>query len=259
MHLALNHLIEDDRYLKFLMKCGNAGDWITLDNSAHEFTAGQPIEDLLVNAIRIKARELVIPDVLFHAMYTVEAGRAALKFLGESTLYRACSPTPRLMIVPQGRDEEDWVWCMRQLVDTAGAWGFRDLLTIGLSKDYESYNGFPGGLQHLIHTYLAPLYAEKGIKTHLLGWPCNWNIVHLARQYPCLRSTDTAKPFIYALRGIQLDAHHVPPPMRRPEDYFDTRLTTKQRTLASFNLLTFKLAARGVRSAHEDADLVGSA
>lgn len=248
MHLVLNHLLDDPRYTDYYEKCGQAGDWITLDNSAHEFQSGQPIEDLLVNAIRIRARELVIPDVLFHAMYTVEAGREAFKFLDGSTLFHACSPTPRLMVVPQGRDEEDWSWCLHQLVDTAQAYGFKDLLTIGLSKDYESYPGFPGGLKHLIQEYCVPYALHHGISTHLLGWTCDWSIVNLSRGFPCLRSTDTAKPFIYAMKGLRLDHAIIPYVTHRPHDYFDWEPSEKELEVCTHNVMVFKAAARGIRN-----------
>jgi hypothetical protein len=249
MHLALNHLLEDSDYLDFMVDCGKEGDWITLDNSAHEFQSGQPIQDVLVNAIQIRAREIVIPDTLFHAMYTVESGRKAMKFLAQSPLFSSCSPTPRLMVVPQGRDEDDWAWCLRQLVESAHSWGFRELLTIGLSKDYESYPGFEGGLNHLIQNHCVPMHKAFGIKTHLLGWPCNWNIIDLSRNYPCLRSTDTAKPFIYAMRNHKFDPHIRPPQMKRPEDYFEADPFERReglRRVATHNACVFKLAARGV-------------
>lgn len=247
MHLALNHLLDDEEYRRFMTVCGDAGDWITLDNSAHEFKSGQAIENVLMNAITIKAREIVIPDTLFHAMFTVQQARQAFKFLEESALFQACSPTPRLMVVPQGRDEMDWAWCLGQLVETAQAYRFKELLTIGLSKDYDK---FPGGLPHLLHKYLEP-YALQGINVHLLGWTCNWNLSSLAREYGFIRSIDTAKPFIYAMRGHRLTHQRPPAPMRRPEDYFSYSFYEHPEALeiAHENVAQFKLAARGIRSA----------
>lgn len=262
MHLGLNHLMENETYAAFMEKCGREGDWITLDNSAHEFHSGQPIEDLLVNAIRIHARELVIPDVLFHSMQTVESGRAAFKFLADSTLYKACSPSPLLMVVPQGRDEIDWAWCLKTLVADAEAYGLGGLVTVGLSKDYEE---FPGGLRKLIDKYLMPLYAQKQILTHLLGWTCNWDLIRFARDYHCLRSTDSAKPFIYAYDGIKLHHDKVPPKRRRPEDYFEfPRLETLGANndlleIAFSNATAFKLAARGVKIRSDEDALVAGA
>jgi hypothetical protein len=259
MHLALNHLMTDLDYSRFMQKVGNAGEWITLDNSAHEFQSGQKIEDLLVNAIAIQAREMVIPDVLFHAMYTVEAGRDAFRFLSKSDLFKACSPTPRLMIVPQGRDVGDWAWCLSQLVETAEAWGFGGLLSVGLSKDYAKYPGFPGGLNHLIHQHLLPLYASKKIETHLLGWPCTWDLIDLSRKYPCLRSTDSAKPFIYAFEGVTLNHNQVPRYIRRPEGYFDMALEDDMIQVAQMNVTAFKLASRGVKQREDEGSLVTGA
>jgi hypothetical protein len=249
MHLALNHLLVNDAYRHFMTVCGNqAGDWITLDNSAHEFHSGQAIQEVLTNAIAIKAREIVIPDTLFHAMFTVQQARDAFKFLSESALFQACSPTPRLMVVPQGQDELDWAWCLKQLVETADAYKFKDLLTIGLSKDYETR--FPGGLRHLLRAYLEP-YALIGIQTHLLGWTCKWNLCDMAREFSFIRSVDTAKPFIYAMAGYRLNHEKEPHTLHRPDDYFFYSFAEHPQELeiAESNVTQFKLAARGIRSA----------
>lgn len=258
MQLALNHLMDDQTYAAFMARCGEAGEWVTLDNSAHEYTAGQAIEELLVNAIRIQAREIVIPDVLFHSMYTVESGRSALKFLYESDLFKACSPTPRIMVVPQGRDELDWAWCLKQLAETAHAYGYQDLLTIGLSKDYAKYPGFPDGLNHLIYTYLEPMYRMYGVQTHLLGWTCDWEMIDLARSYSCLRSTDSAKPFIYALNGTTLHHGKVPKAINRPEGYFEMELGRDTIDTVQSNITAFKLASRGVRQRDEESLVHGA-
>jgi hypothetical protein len=254
MHLALNHLLENREYRQFMTACGDAGDWITLDNSAHEFKSGQAIEEVLVNAIAIKAREIVIPDTLFHAMFTVQQARAAFKFLSESALFEACSPTPRLMVVPQGRDEIDWAWCLKQLVDTAGAYGFKDLLTIGLSKDYDTL--VMGGLANLLRKYLEP-YAMVGIETHLLGWTCKWSLCDLAREFSFIRSIDTAKPFIYAMQGRRLSHDRDPVQIHRPENYFDYSFSNHSETLerANHNVTQFKLASRGIRSAPTEVSI----
>ena len=258
MHLALNHLMDNKTYAEFMRGCGERGEWITLDNSAHEFQSGDRIEKLLLNAIRIKAREIVIPDVLFHAMFTVQAGRSAIRYLADSELFRACSPTPRLMVVPQGRDVDDWAWCLQRLVEEVVDWGFGGLLSIGLSKDYAKHPGFPGGLPFLIHKYLEPLCIHHNVKTHLLGWPCTWELIGLARQFPCLRSTDSAKPFIYALAGIELTHNHNPIYKSRPEDYFDSHLRGSL-DLASRNVAAFKLASRGIRQRDDEEALVTGA
>ncbi|HEY7420085.1 MAG TPA: hypothetical protein VH593_33210, partial [Ktedonobacteraceae bacterium] len=202
MHLVLNHMLDEDAYRSYYRKQGEQEQWLTLDNSAHEMSSGRSIEELLPNAIVLRAREIVLPDHLFHAMYTVESGRDALAFLAKSTLFKSCSPTPRLMVVPQGHDEADWVWCLRALVSSADAHGFLPLLTIGLSKDYER---FEGGLNRLLGLHLQPLWERHQIPVHILGWPCTWEIIHLARRYPyMLRSIDSAKPVIYAQHGKKL-------------------------------------------------------
>jgi len=254
MHLALNHLLEIDSYFNFYKQMADEGKMVTLDNSAHENHSGDPISDLLVNAIRLKAREIVLPDTLFHSMHTVEGARTAFGFLAESPLYRACSPTPKLMVVPQGRDEEDWAWCLRSMIETAHAYGFSGLLTIGLSKDYFSYPGFPGGIDHLLRTYCRPMFEDRGIFTHLLGWTCTWDLIDWARNYSFVRSTDTAKPFIYAMHGQELTHDRVPRPISRGDNYFlysFERESVKEQ-IALRNIMALRLATRGVRS-EEDA------
>jgi hypothetical protein len=238
LHMVLSHLLDDPFYLEFYKKVGMSGEWITLDNSAHEMTGGQPMQELLPQAIAIRAREIVMPDYLFHAMFTVEATRDAFQTLTTSPLFSACSPTPKLMIVPQGADEDDWAWCLDQQLATAKAHGLDGLVTLGLSKDYVK---FPGGLRHLIREYLLP--KQKPI--HLLGWTCTWDLIDLARDFPSIRSTDTAKPFLYAYRNIPLNHYTEPRKLKRPDYYFSLNLEDHY-VLAEHNLAMFKLAARGV-------------
>jgi hypothetical protein len=236
--MVLSHLLDDPSYLSFYKRVAGYGEWITLDNSAHEMTGGQPMQELLPQAIAIKAREIVMPDYLFHAMYTVEATREAFRTLATSPLFKACSPTPKLMLVPQGRDEDDWAWCLDHQLATAKAYGLDGLVTLGLSKDYVK---FSGGLKHLIRQYLL----GRGKPIHLLGWPCTWDLIDLAREFPSIRSTDTAKPFLYAYRGITLNHYEEPRKLRRPDYYFDLDLIECEK-LVDHNVSMFKLASRGV-------------
>src|SRR5690242_1682881 len=164
MQFALHHLCENETYRNFYREQAAIGEYVILDNGAHENNVGTNIEDLVVTAAHIQAREIVLPDTLFHAMHTVEAARESFKVLAESPLFKSFSPTPRLMIVPQGRDSLDWEWCLDAMLRSAQAHGFFELLVIGLSKDYEKQEGFPLlGLDHLINRFLQPLYEKYKI------------------------------------------------------------------------------------------------
>jgi hypothetical protein len=70
----------------------------------------------------------------------------------------------------------------------------------------------------------------------------------IARAHPWIRSTDSAKPFVYAMRDIVLNPDEPAPQYpRRPEGYFDLHMTPAQRVKAHKNATTFKAVSSGSR------------
>jgi len=242
IHLILSHLLEDDRYASFYTTRALHGDYVILDNSAHEYGAGNKAEQLLAQCAAVFADEVVAPDVLFDANATVEASRSMFRYIDTHWEQYLIANKPRLMLVPQGTNRGEWVKSLHGLLR---AWdvvlGSRDMEdpVIGVSKDYDSI--VKGGITTLIKQYLEPMKAE----VHCLGWPTNlWSLAKVMQECPWVRSTDSAKPYVYAANEILLEpGGSVPEYPRRAPDYFTKPLTDKQRKIATRNVKVFQAAA----------------
>lgn len=245
LHLVLSHLLEDKEYRAFYRTQRLRGAYLILDNGAHENTAGEAMADLLLKAYGIRANEVVLPDTLFDADATVRGTREALDYLlGEGQ----DRPIPRMMLVPQGATRQEWNDCFEALVVTyQNAWAARpDLIptkvTIGVSKDYDE-DKFEGGHIALLE-HLASFRQWLTFDVHLLGWARDLHVLTFLRdRYPWIRSTDSAKPFVYASHGVSLEVGTSPAYPRRRPDYFKEALTPEQVAIAAYNVEVFKEAA----------------
>lgn len=240
IHLLLSHLLEDERFLSYYQERRELGDYLILDNSAHEFGVGTKAEQLLKQATQLQAQEVVCPDVLFDANGTVEATRQMLKYLEKHPTSYTKAGEPRLMVVPQGQDRTQWVKCLNNLLR---AWdSTREEIdigepVIGVSKDYDVF--VKGGITTLVYKYL------QGYEVHCLGWPSDlWSLARVQQECPWVRSTDSAKPFVYARHHVLLEpGGRVPAYPRRPKNYFDIELNRQQREIAARNIRVFDAAA----------------
>lgn len=255
-HLLLSHLLSNDDYRAHYAGERIRGAYLVLDNSAHEFRIGETAKQLREQAVWLNAQEVVIPDALEDGPKTVDLALKTLEAWYEKDQnQQMLQLNPALMYVPQGKDEAEWRECLAQLIEAHTFMakkikGFRRSFVLGVSKDYDVWEG---GLKHLLATYVHPLkdklWLEREIKmqVHMLGWTRDlWNLNEWAQEFPWLRSTDSAKPFVYARAGTTLSARQpVPPYPARPSDYFEVPLTTQQRKIATRNVHIFQLAAGG--------------
>ncbi len=247
-HLLLSHLADDPTYrAHYIGQSEQPGKFMILDNGAHENTRGMNSRALLLRAAELGVDEVVAPDVLFRSRETVERTQTALgRWVStDRELFTTLDLT--VMLVPQGEDPWAWRTCLQSLV-----WSYERLAdkypgvlrepTIGISKDYIMW---PGGIPKLLEQAVIPL----GHPVHLLGWSNDlWTLGEVSHRWPQLRSTDSARPFTYALRGIALDpSKDVPPYERRPADYFDAVLTDEQIALAWHNVKVFRELANDNR------------
>lgn len=246
MHLLLSHLMKDDRYVAHYVQQREEGDYLILDNSAHEHGTGNTIDKLLRQVKALGAQEVVLPDVLFDAHATINKTGVALDWLKQDKGMRAyvAAGEPRLMIVPQGNDKSaEWGYCLRKLLSEFDKVSIVSKPpVVGVSKDYDF---FRGGLVKLIKDYLQPLRGEYTFDVHILGWPSNlWTLSTLQDQFPWIRSTDSAKPHVYAKAGTLLEPGGVIPKYpRRDHDYFFEAFTPEQRSITNRNIEVFKAAA----------------
>lgn len=255
-HLILSHLLDDPDYMEHYKAERAQGAWLLLDNSAHENGEGADAEKLMYQALSMQVQEVVVPDALDHADNTLERSIEALgcwnELASEHHLYDLISKM-RFMYVPQGENYDRLVYCLDNLVKAhvynARQTGYRLDFSIGISKDYER---FPGGLMRFLDQEIKPMhlaFARNGvdIQIHMLGWGRDlWALKEISAKHPYLRSTDSAKPFVYALDNIQLDASK-PAPIypTRPENYFYSEMSSLQAQIANINCSVFTACASG--------------
>jgi hypothetical protein len=256
-HLLLSHLLKENAYYRHYFNQRKRGAYLVLDNSAHEKGEGEDPEALIYNALSIDAQEVVVPDALDDGPRTVELAIQSIEaWFENSPITRqgtVLARFPALMYVPQGKDVREWRECLHELVlihkFISHRWGYRRDLVIGLSKDYEKWEG---GLMGLISDYLVPCrqsLSNTGVKmhVHLLGWGRDlWMLRTIAQAHPWIRSTDSAKPFVYARKRISLDPREPAPPYPgRPVDYFTKKLSKAQHNAAAVNCMVFQTTAAG--------------
>lgn len=266
LHLCLSHLVSRETYRAFYADASLRGDYVIMDNSAHEFKNGTTPVKLLSTAHSVRAQEIVVPDVLWDGQATLASARAffdyvtgdpdGIEMLRRLHFVNKQNVLPvRMMMVPQGKDVEDWRTCLfglmlmwSRLCRQGHVFAQRPPV-IGMSKDYEVWDE---ELMGLIGKHLAPLVASDSIDVHILGWGRHlWKLNALAIMYPWIRSTDSTRPFVYARKGIMLDPLNTPPEAipeypGRPDDHFVTGFANDhQRAVAEHNISVFERLASG--------------
>lgn len=246
-HLLLSHLLANPIYRDFYREERQSGSYLILDNSAHEHgTGGSPLQ-LLALADSVGADEVVVPDALEKSSETVARCVFAMDVFMEH-----CPGGMNFMFVPQGSTIGAYVYCLRQLMDIAVYHKISNpdmgKIVLGVSKDYER---FDGGLLKLLEEFILPLQVEIGYEIHLLGWGRNLEeLPIIASRYGAhIRSTDSAKPFVYGANGIRLNLGRGEPipeyPKRSPTYFFDT-LDLDAQMASKYNVMKFEYAAKGI-------------
>lgn len=255
MHLLLSHLVPIKAYWQFYINRKIAGDYLILDNSAHEFRKPVDPEKLIADAKFVRADEIVMPDIPYDSAGTLKATRECLEHWTKYNRKELSEMQPRLMLVPQGSTLQEWRTCLFGLILTwtRKSKEFPELFGNGTEKPVialpAKYQGkFPGAdIAELLRNWLHPL-NDNGFKIHLLGWRELWRLNALALEFPWIRSIDSAKPFVYGLKGIMFDPINEAEPghVDRPDDYFE--LTFKhphQLLVAKHNVEVFTRLAKG--------------
>ena len=229
-HLTLAHqILEGGEYLNFYRQRRVLGDYVILDNSAHEFGEGLNLGRLATAIQLLAPQEVVLPDRVFFGDDTLALSTEAYQYLAPK--YSSL----RLMGVPQGRTRQEYFCCLEGLVDLG-------VTALGVSKDYEVWEG---GLVSLVEEVLR---LAPNLPIHLLGWgrdlPQLWS---LATTFPDqIRGVDSAKPLVYASQGLYLSMDPgavVPEYPRRSPNFF--HLQDLDPPTALHNITVFRSWAQG--------------
>lgn len=159
-HLVLSELVlSDERYYRFYVNCRERGDFLILDNPVHE---DRPVTiDRWLEAIRQLLPDVaVIPDVIDSDEETVKNAVEAIARLREDGFSGI-----KLMAVPHGVTQADWLTCARVLEGLGPAISWFGLsLERRLSDDMHALNRRRERVQLLKD---EPRFDR--IKLHLLG------------------------------------------------------------------------------------------
>ncbi len=240
-HLVLSHLLQYKPYRDYYEERRQVGDYLILDNSAHENGLGEGPGKLLLQVQTLMPQEVVVPDCLEDSERTIDlAFQAVDSWYGSGG--RMQTINPRLMYVPQGESPRLWHSCLEAQLYThyrAVQRGAQKVCTIGISKDYSMWEG---GLRKLLFDARTLLFQDW-VEVHLLGSGHDfWTAAALGREFK-IRSVDTAKPFVWAMYDLKMYPEHfrlpatLPP---RPRDYFFQELSEMQLDLAKENVQTLR-------------------
>jgi len=261
-HLLLTHLLDPlidvgGEYRQFYqdLRRSNLDTFMILDNSAHENTVGESIQKVLALGQSLAVNEIVIPDHLFNSVETLARAKDAFEYLlskGGSSLY--FSFRPRLMVVPQGKSRKDYDRCSFNLSTLIREFRkeFREkyrwspTITFGVSKDYEIWDG---GLYRVLAKTIIPAATSFEADIHILGWGRDlWAHRTIAEDFgDLIRSTDSARPFVYGYNNIYLNSHYIDIPEYpgRSKTYFRDEFSTPQLQASLHNVAVFDATVKG--------------
>lgn len=224
-HLLLSHMCNDPHYVTYYIEHRTAGEYLILDNGADELAEGQGIKRTLALATDLRAQEVVLPDVQHEGQKTLDHSLEALSWLMTEEGYVAYSRArkPRLMVVPQGKDAQEWGEVAERLIDATRK-VMQEIggptLVVGVAKQYDKLPGGRSWCCGVLRPYLTP--AED---VHLLGWAHRLaDPMDVAKAHPWVRSIDTAKPLVFGMEGLVVDPKEEksnPPYPGRDDGYFD--------------------------------------
>lgn len=234
-HLLLSNLFHREGYAEYYRGRRVAGDFLILDNSAHELGHGESFDALEKKIELVHPNEVVVPDRLFFGDDTVEN---AQEFIPQ--FRRRFGDEIGLVGVPQGRTQNEWGECLIRLLELG-------VNTIGISKDYEVWNGGLIGLAEKVDTAARMARVSEPVPIHMLGWGRDLaqlrEYSQFNREANCsfIRGVDSAKPLVYADAGIDLSQFppdDMPRYPKRPGDFFS--VTGIDVNLAMSNIALMK-------------------
>lgn len=228
MHLILvDQVLENTHYSEFYAEKRFNGNYIILDNCAHENKSASSITKMIAVSNIITPDEIVLPDVIGDCEGTLKAIEEGIDEILDH--FAMCS----FMAVPQGHTQEEWQECLDAIMQRWGEY----VDVIGIPR----VNGDRFG--SWIPSVERALSYHKDM--HLLGSPHNLDsAAEIERTFPNkVRSTDTAKPIHYALAGrcfLDVGANVLDRTQRnpdsRPSNFFDLVLGDHDIELAQYNI-----------------------
>lgn len=249
-HLTLAHMYKNDAYRKHYQQQAAQGATILLDNGAWERQL-LPFEELIDLAVEVGATELVLPDSLFNFVETISHLSDALRTLSNPYWFNKLQDNNiDLCFIPQGSSSSDWAACMNYGLDALQKFGKFSRIVLGIPRSID--DNFNGGRVFSLRKYMPATlnkFTRLFITFHAMGSGKDLRkLAALVRKTPYpIRSTDSAKPFTYAIHGIEITKtlKNIPISLGRPGNYFDMVLSDEMLALARKNVEIYKWICAG--------------
>jgi len=190
--MALSHLCDmNPMYMEFYKAQVNAGKHVTLDNSTVELGHPANPDGYLENAVRMGASQVLLPDWLYDTERTLDEGDDFLRRV-EAHHY-----TGRLMAVPQGRTDDEWLGCARTMLER---W---PVATLGISRRYTDYWYAKrlGAVQSL--RQVCEDTGHLDVRIHLLGCQDRpeWDVAP-SLLLPYVQGVDGSLAALFTMNGL---------------------------------------------------------
>lgn len=218
-HMCLAHMISFDdnimpanKYTEFYCKevedaimNGDKEKYVIMDNSIIELGEALDVDELIFKANRVGVDEVVCPDSFQNKEKTLELAAMYLPLMNEE-----CRGM-NIMVVPQGKDIEEWVECASEMI-LDDKYEFN---TIGvpkvLCKDLPNHGRYKA--LELLKTNLGDDWPTD-LQIHLLGcWDSPLEVLLIEKQLRVedligigkqIRGIDTALAYVYTANGIKI-------------------------------------------------------
>jgi len=199
-HMVLaQEALRHPAYARWYYEASKRGDFIILDNGAAEGYA-MTIDKLIEAANLVQADEVAMLDRLEDSEATIA--------LHMDKNVRTLIPAKRRMIIPQGKDVDEWLSCCETLIENCPA------VTIGIPKYTER---FAGGRTKLIES----ISHRRELNIHALGCYGNpidevWALQVCASD---IRGIDTGAPIAHAQHGETIKHYKMHRSLKWDEPY----------------------------------------
>lgn len=225
--MSLAQFADDDEYTGVIRDMSSRGKFIIVDNGANE-GASFSNQDLARRASKLRADELVLPDVLGDANETFKVASLYLDdvFNGDVT-YLAAAPNYAGVVQGNSWDE------VQMIVDRYSE--IVPVKTVALPRLLLKTFGMRA-IRIDIANWIETNYPGR-FEVHLLGASTEWTRepYYVSRYATNVRSIDTSLPYNYGLKGIRIEFNGVTKEkVERPANYFtSTHAATALTTIYS--------------------------
>ena len=218
--MILAHLCKNNKdYLDYYNKTQKFREFTLLDNGAAE--ASQINDEALIEMVKaVKPTVVIAPDEIFDGEKTIEKTNAFI------TKIKAAVPMVKLMAVPHGKTEEEYINTYRYFDENP------NIDWIGVSK-FVNVKPFTDRITCFLKLMENKIQFNKPI--HVLG--CNNPVeISFVNKIGAVKSIDSCIPYLYKDQEIPLD-NSISKRLDTPHEFFDWVLTDEEIKQAWSNII----------------------